>query len=231
MPRGSTWRWGASRASPSSASPGVPTRACLGPGAGSSRGRWHAPSPPSAPSTSAPRGGRSGAATRPAPPPPASSDRWRCAPKRPASSPPRARPSAAPSPPWLAWATASRAASILEAEYFYNGGAPADRVAAQTLLLEGWLLQTSRHVAGLVASYDPHPLLHVSLGLLAASGALSGGIQPGLVWSVSDNVDVVGGALVPLGRHPTVDAAGLLRLYDEFGIYPQVFYVQMKTFF
>jgi hypothetical protein len=119
----------------------------------------------------------------------------------------------------------------LEAEYFWNGGAPIDRLAAQTLLQGGWLLQTSRQVAGMVASYDPHPLLHASLALLGASGALSGALQPGLVWSVSDNVDVVGGALIPLGRRPTVDATGLITLYDEFGLYPQVFYVQMKTFF
>jgi hypothetical protein len=119
----------------------------------------------------------------------------------------------------------------LEAEYFYNGGAPADRLEGQTLLLGGWLLQTSRQVAGLVASYDPHPLVHASLGLLGASSALSGAIQPGLVYSVSDDADIVAGALFPLGRHPTVDAAGTVMLDDEFGVYPQIFYVQMKAYF
>jgi len=119
----------------------------------------------------------------------------------------------------------------LEAEYFYNGGAPADRVAGQALLLGGWLLQTSPHVAGVVAAYDPHPLVHASLALLGASGAPSGAIQPGVAVSLSDNVDAVGGALIPLGRHPTADAAGTLVIYDEFGLYPQIFYVQMKAYF
>lgn len=119
----------------------------------------------------------------------------------------------------------------LEAEYLYNGGTPTDRVAGATLVTGGWLLHTSPHLLAAVASYDLHPLVRGSFAALAATGALSAVLQPGVVCSLSENVDVLAGALLPLGRHPTVSAAGALSFDDELGAYPQVFYLQMKAFF
>ena len=49
-------------------------------------------------------------------------------------------------------------------------------------------------------------------------------LQPGLVLSVTDTVDLVFGALIGLGRRPVVG------LTSEFGTYPNIFYFEFKFY-
>jgi len=120
---------------------------------------------------------------------------------------------------------------FLSAEYLYNGGAAdLSRTRAFELLAAGALLHTSKHVAGGVASYDLHALLRGSLATVVSLSDGSLLVQPGLVWSAADEVEVLAGAMLAFGDRPELGRAGL-ALNSEFGTWPHVFYVETKAYF
>ena len=120
----------------------------------------------------------------------------------------------------------------LQAEYLYNGAGNDDSLdVALSRLAQGRALQMSEHVAGAVASYDLLPILSGSVAVLASLSDGSAAIQPGLVYSVSDESDVLVGALVALGEHPEPSPTGGLELKSEFGSYPSLYYVEYKLYF
>jgi hypothetical protein len=62
-------------------------------------------------------------------------------------------------------------------------------------------------------------------------------VQPGLVWSLLDEVEVVAGALWSFGSRPAStpptigDPLGLAGLRSEFGSFPHVWYAEVKAYF
>ena len=74
-------------------------------------------------------------------------------------------------------------------------------------VLDGRLYHVSTHLAGLVIRHEFMPLLN---GTLAGIFSLSDGsltLQPGLVYSAADEVDVVAGALLSFGDQPEGEPA------------------------
>jgi hypothetical protein len=120
----------------------------------------------------------------------------------------------------------------LDAEYLYNGAGDDDSLAvALSRVTSGRALQMSEHVAGALASYDLLPVLKGSLATLVSVSDGSLVIQPGLTYSVSDESDLLAGALIAFGKTPRAGAGPVPELQSEFGTYPDVGYVQYRCYF
>jgi len=123
----------------------------------------------------------------------------------------------------------------VQAEYLYNGAGQMPIAQAWPLVREGVLPHASRQVVGAVLSYKVTPLLKPSFGMLVSLSDASLLMLPGLVYSVADEVELLAGAMLAVGKHPTLelDAQGApaVRFRSEFGTYPHVFYVEIKLYF
>ena len=113
----------------------------------------------------------------------------------------------------------------LSAEYLYNGavltGELQDNDLGMAMLMaEGRLLHRSGHLLGAVAQYELMPILNSSLAMVYSLSDDSYLIQPGLSLSISDESDVVAGAMITQGDDGT-----------EFGSFPTMGYLQMKSYF
>lgn len=113
----------------------------------------------------------------------------------------------------------------LSAEYLYNGAVLTDELqdnelGLAMLMLEGRLLHRSGHLVGAVAQYELMPILNGSVATLYSLSDDSYLIQPGLSLSISDESDVVAGAMITQGDDGT-----------EFGSFPSMGYLQMKSYF
>ena len=102
-------------------------------------------------------------------------------------------------------------------------------------VLNGRLYHTSEHLAGLVIRHELLPILHGTLATMVALDDGSMIIQPGLVYSAADEVDVVLGALVSVGEQPAGEPSFCRALggcpASEFGTFPKVVYVESKIYF
>ncbi|HSB21296.1 MAG TPA: hypothetical protein VLD85_14910 [Anaeromyxobacteraceae bacterium] len=117
---------------------------------------------------------------------------------------------------------------VLEGELLFQGAARTGSLAERLALeQQGRLLQASPLVIGALAERDLTPLLHGSLGLLCSANDGSLAILPGLTYSLSDEADLVAGAVVGAGRRRTpAGAPG-----SEFGAAPDLTYVEFKAYF
>jgi hypothetical protein len=116
-------------------------------------------------------------------------------------------------------------------EYYYNGFGEPDPEAYPQLLgserfARGEIFNLGRHYLGAVFEYEPHPLVQATLfgqwNLLDQSGL----IGPLLSVSLSDEADLRLGAYFPFGA----DLIGL-QVRSEFGLYPRVYYMQLRLYF
>ncbi len=114
----------------------------------------------------------------------------------------------------------------LQAEHLVNGGATGTFFDRFDLVSQGWIPQASDNVTGVMASYELLPVLLGSVAYLIEWDDRSMLVQPGLVYSAADEVDLVAGALLAFGERPR----GILPR-SEFGTYPSFFYVQAKVYF
>ena|GEM_PF-432295 len=121
----------------------------------------------------------------------------------------------------------------LSFEYFYNGAAPGnhDYVTPAIQAALGEAIDLSRHLVGGVVTYDVTPTIVAKLsGVVGASSTASAFIGPSVDWSLTESVDLSGGALVSVGARPDYSGpAPVLR--SEFGSYPNVYFVQFKSYF
>jgi hypothetical protein len=116
-------------------------------------------------------------------------------------------------------------------EYYLNGFGETDpedypRLFGSARLARGEVFNVGRHYLGTSLMYEPHPLVQANLfGLwnLLDQSLLVG---PLLVVSLSNEADLRAGAYFPFGT-------GLVgpHVRDEFGLYPQVYYLQMRWYF
>jgi len=120
----------------------------------------------------------------------------------------------------------------VEAEYLYNGsGLPGNLDAAAERVAAGDALHMGRHLAGVSVSWQAMPLLQTQLACLWSFSDRSLALQPGLTYSISDESELVVGALLNSGRRPSTDASGMSHLRSEFGTNPNVFYAEYKVYF
>jgi hypothetical protein len=122
----------------------------------------------------------------------------------------------------------------VSAEYLYNGVVPGngDYYTPTLQLAFGETPDLSRHLAGVVVSYDIIPTLVARLaGVAGFAPGVSGLIAPSLDWSVAENADFQAGALVSLGRAPTFSADAPPVLQSEFGSFPTAYYLFFKLYF
>ena len=119
----------------------------------------------------------------------------------------------------------------LQAEYFYNGAAQGLRRELFALISAGRLQHLNRHLLGIVGSYRLHPLLSSSLTALWGASDGSWLLQPGLFYSVADEVEMIAGAIVAGGRRPSGRSIETFGFRSEFGTYPNFYYLETKLHF
>ncbi len=120
---------------------------------------------------------------------------------------------------------------LVSAEYFFNGyGTLHHSNYFDTLTSErirdGDMYNISRHYLGILGSYELTPLLRISLAVIMNLSDHSMLIDPTLVYSLSDNAELVAGLIISSGHKPRG-----FRLRSEFGTYPDFSFVEMKYYF
>jgi hypothetical protein len=119
----------------------------------------------------------------------------------------------------------------LQAEYLYNGlGDPDDYNASLVRFAAGHTFHLGRHVVGTIAGYDFLPILKGSLASIVSLSDGSFQVQPGLIWSVSDDSELLAGALFNFGEKAEPDGLDP-GIRSEFGVFPDVYYLQFKIYF
>jgi hypothetical protein len=119
----------------------------------------------------------------------------------------------------------------LSAEYFYNGfGTPHTSRYIKKLSSErfqaGDFFNISRHYLGILGSYEVTPLLRVSLATIINIIDHSVLVDPTIIFSLSDNADLVAGMVIGEGKEPRG-----FTLESEFGAYPDFTFVEIKYYF
>lgn len=116
-------------------------------------------------------------------------------------------------------------------EYYYNGFGQTDagaypRLFSSRRLTRGEVFNFGRHYLGGLLNYDFHPLVRGSLFGQWNLLDLSGLVGPLLLVSVSDEADLRLGAYFPWGAR---SRGGRVR--SEYGLYPRVYYAQLRLYF
>jgi hypothetical protein len=120
----------------------------------------------------------------------------------------------------------------VEIEYFYNGaGESNDLDESFVRSRSGSSLQISRHLSGLLVSYEFLPIITGQLTALYSWEDPSGQIQPILTWSPSDNTEVLVGASINFGDRPEQSSTGQPQLQSEFGTFPDFYFMEFKLYF
>jgi hypothetical protein len=116
-------------------------------------------------------------------------------------------------------------------EYYFNGVGEEDpedypRLFGSERLSRGEIFNFGRHYLGATLEYEPHPLVRVNLFGLWNLLDQSFLIGPLLIVSLSDEADLRTGAYFPMGT-------GLVgpRVQSEFGLYPRVYYLELRLYF
>src|SRR5262245_3606373 len=116
-------------------------------------------------------------------------------------------------------------------EYYYNGFGEVDpedypRLFTSARVARGEIYNFGRHYLGATLQYELHPL--VTTGLTGLWNLLDQSflIGPLLLVSLSNEADLRLGVYFPIGT-------GLVgsRVQSEFGLYPQVYYLQLRWYF
>ena len=120
----------------------------------------------------------------------------------------------------------------VEIEYFYNGaGESNDLDESFVRFRNGSSLQMSRHLTGLLVSYEFLPIITAQLTALYSWEDPSGQLQPILTWSPSDNTEVLVGASINFGDRPEQSSTGQPQLQSEFGTFPDFYFMEFKLYF
>ena len=116
-------------------------------------------------------------------------------------------------------------------EYYCNGfgeGDPAQypRLFGSARLTRGEIFNVGRHYLSGTLEYEPHPLIKANLFGLWNLLDQSCLIGPFLEVSLSNEADLRTGVYLPFGT-------GLVgpRVQSEFGLYPHVYYVELRLYF
>ncbi len=125
----------------------------------------------------------------------------------------------------------------LDAEYFYNGaGAPDDQLVGLFRVAVGASQQINRHLVGIRSSYDITPILIGSLTGIHGISDDSGLVQAQLVWSLSDETDLLFTGSAGYGRQPLPGPLAFPRALtrlpqSEFGALRGALAVELRSYF
>jgi hypothetical protein len=120
----------------------------------------------------------------------------------------------------------------LDFEYFYNGaGDPNHLNVALVRTQFGSSLQMSRHLAGLMASYEITPLMVGQVGTITSLSDGSIQLLPLLTISLSDEMDLLVGSILNFGPAPKETSGPVPDIQSEFGTFPNMFYAEWKYYF
>ena len=116
-------------------------------------------------------------------------------------------------------------------EYYYNGFGQAatdsyPRLFASQRLARGEIFNLGQHYLGGLLDYEFHPLVQSALFGQWNLLDLSGLVGPLISVSVSDEADLRLGAYFPWGAR--IRGA---RLRSEYGLYPRIYYAQLRLYF
>jgi len=112
----------------------------------------------------------------------------------------------------------------------------------------GELWSMGRLYAALSVAAELNPIVSINAGLTVNLIDASALLSPGLSWSISDNADLVVGAMLALGKRPADielqdlflpdgspigedDISSVFRPRSEFGLYPHTAYLQINSYF
>jgi hypothetical protein len=116
-------------------------------------------------------------------------------------------------------------------EYYFNGFGEADpedypRLFTSTRVARGEIYNFGRHYLGTTLQYELHPLITTSIAGLWNLLDQSCLIGPLLLLSLSNEADLRVGAYFPVGT-------GLVgsHVQSEFGLYSQVYYLELRRYF
>ena len=116
-------------------------------------------------------------------------------------------------------------------EYYYNGFGEVNsedypQLFTSARVARGEVYNFGQHYLGATLQYEPHSLVTTSLTGLWNLLDQSCLIGPLLLVSLSNEADLRVGAYFPIGT-------GLVgsRVQSEFGLYPQVYYLQLRLYF
>jgi hypothetical protein len=116
-------------------------------------------------------------------------------------------------------------------EYYFNGFGEADPADYPLLftsarVARGEIYNFGRHYLGTTLQYEPHPLITTNLTGLWNLLDQSFLIGPLLLLSLSNEADLRLGAYFPIGT-------GLVgsHVQSEFGLYSQIYYLQLRRYF
>jgi hypothetical protein len=120
----------------------------------------------------------------------------------------------------------------LDFEYFYNGAGDPDNLNAALVRMGfGSSLQMSRHLAGLVARYEFSPLVIGELGAIVSLSDGSLQLQPLVIISLSNEMDLLIGATLNFGKQPEMGSGATADIQSEFGTAPTFFFAEWKYYF
>lgn len=120
----------------------------------------------------------------------------------------------------------------VQMEYLFNGQGEPDRLSLGLVRVShGQSYHMGRHVLGVTASYEVLPIVTGQLAAIASLDARSAQIQPSVTWSASDNIEVIGGAIVSLGERPVGTSPLVPGLQSEFGTFPDFYFLEVKAYF
>jgi len=120
--------------------------------------------------------------------------------------------------------------------------------AASPRFVRGELWSMGHLYTAVSVAVEINPILSVNAALTVNMLDGSSLLSPGFSWSISDNADLVAGAMISLGKRPEdleladlfgadgmpigeADFAQVFRPRSEFGLYPQTAYLQINSYF
>ena len=120
-------------------------------------------------------------------------------------------------------------------EQLYNGGAKNNLLTNMVLFSSGDLLQASKYVSGLSMSHQPSALIQSSFTLIWSWKEFSALVYPSIVISLSDEIDLLTGAIGSVGQKAdgegSPDLSSESDQGSEFVNYPQSIYIELKAYF
>lgn len=114
-------------------------------------------------------------------------------------------------------------------EYYFNRSAMSDDLNAAWLSVAGGdSTQTSRHLLGFLVGYDLMADIKGSAILLHSFSDGSSGLQPWLTISAGEELELIFGGFIAMGRRPDHET---LAPRSEFGTFPSAAYIELKYYF
>jgi hypothetical protein len=120
-------------------------------------------------------------------------------------------------------------------EYFYHGNGKSnpddyvERIKDYPDIMDPYM---GRNYAGILVMGEPTPLFTLQCALLANLDDSSILLGPGVIYSISDEAELIMGGVIPYGETSSYSAKDFaLDVKSEFGLYPRSVYLMGRVYF